>query len=280
MAYEYGGDPPGLGGAFAYAAGDPPVTGAAANCIQSSTCTAVAGTITAASISGAAASCTQTNACAAAAGTITAVAIAGAAASCTHSNTCTAAAGSITTAALSFEPVTVPEAKIAARIDFDDTAMDSLIAGLITAAREQAEQITGRLYVPTTVRRELADWPAAGAVLPVYNPTAVAISHWDGAAWVALAIETFAFAPQGYGTVVAPALGTAWPALGAVAIGPRVRIDISGGLANPGTAPEVVKLYIKALVSVWVRNPDAAQQRALEPNPLFDRLLDRERLWH
>lgn len=47
------------------------IAGAAANCAQTSTCTAVAGTITIATASGAAANCTQANACTAVAGTVT-----------------------------------------------------------------------------------------------------------------------------------------------------------------------------------------------------------------
>lgn len=177
------------------------------------------------------------------------------------------------------EPVTVDEAKLASRLDSDDVALDGLIAGLITAAREQAEQITGRLYVPAVVRQELAAWPAATDVFHVHAPRAVAVSYWSGSAWVDLAGASFSFAGDGNGTVIAPVLNTSWPTLGETAVGPRVKVDISAGPLDPSGAPEQVKLYIKALVSVWIRNPDAAQARALEPNPLFDRLLDREKLW-
>ena len=57
-----------------------------------------------------------------------------------------------------------------------------------------------------------------------------------------------------------------------------MRIDISGGLANPGTAPELVKLYIKAVVAFWVDNPTSAAGRG-EPGDQLHRLLDRERIW-
>lgn len=177
------------------------------------------------------------------------------------------------------EPVTLADAKLAARIVDSDTGLDMLITGLITSAREQAEQNTGRLYHDATERIDLADWPAVTDVLPVYGPRAVAISYWDGSAWADLAAESFAWAPQGLGAVIAPAIGSSWPALGEVAVGARVRVTITGGLADPSTAPESIKLYIKALVSVWINNPDAAQRGALQVNPHFDRLLDPERLW-
>lgn len=178
------------------------------------------------------------------------------------------------------EPVTLAEAKTAARLELSDVGMDSLIEGLITMAREQAEQITGRLYRDTTERVELTDWPASTDVLYVAEPRAVAITYWDGAAWASLNGSAFEWAGQGAGTVIAPAVGGSWPALGERAVGARVRVDITAGPTSASQVAESVKLYIKALVSVWINNPDAAQRGAMQTNPMFDRLLDRERLWH
>jgi uncharacterized phiE125 gp8 family phage protein len=178
------------------------------------------------------------------------------------------------------EPVTLTEAKTAARLELADGGMDALIEGLITMAREQAEQITGRLYRDTTERVELTDWPASTDLLYVAEPRAVAVTYWDGATWARLDPLAFEWAAQGDGTVIAPAVGTAWPALGVRAVGARVRVDLTAGPTGAAQVPESVKLYIKALVSVWINNPDAAHRGAMQTNPLFDRLLDRERLWH
>lgn len=167
------------------------------------------------------------------------------------------------------EPVTLAEAKLAARVD--GIEQDLLIAGLITTAREQAEQLTNRLFGAQTWRVELADWPTVDQLLEVYGPTAVAVSYRTGGAWTAVGPEAVAWAASGRGTVVAPALGTTWPALAAVALGPRVRIDITAG----EEAEESVKLYIKASVTHWLQAPAAAQGGTLTPNPLFARLLDR-----
>ena len=177
------------------------------------------------------------------------------------------------------EPVTLEEAKLAARVDADETSLDLLITGLISSAREQAEQVTGRSYVQATTRREFTDWPTADQVLHTYAATACAITWWDGAAWQTLDGAAFVFAPAGSATVVAPAVGASWPPLGAVAVGPRVRIDLTAGPADPSTAPDLVKLYIKAMVAGWVNNPDAVGRSALTPNPMFASLLDREILF-
>ena len=201
-----------------------------------------------------------------------------------------AAAGSVTytgTAAVvasvvdtptSTEPVTVDEAKLAARIsgtsDFDD-----LIPGLISAARQMAEQETGRDLVRKVRRQTFDTWPDAGVVLPVYGAASVAISYWDGAAWTALDGAAFVFFESGTGTGIAPAIGTAWPALGAVAGGARVRVDITAGPADPTTADACVKVYIKALVAWWIDNPSAAAPGNVQPAPYLRSLLDPVRLW-
>lgn len=176
------------------------------------------------------------------------------------------------------EPVTTAEAAIAARISSGD-ALEPMLPGLITAARQIAEQQTGKQLMAQTWRIELADWPAADRVLHIHRATAVAFSYWTGSAWVGLASNTFAFFPLCTGTGVAPAVGTSWPALGAVAGGPRVRIDLTAGAADATQVPECVKLFIKALVAHWVNQPEAATARSMAQAPFLSMLLDGERLW-
>lgn len=178
----------------------------------------------------------------------------------------------------SAEPVTTAEAAIAARISSGD-ALEPLLPGLITAARQIAEQQTGKQLMAQTWRIELADWPDADRVLHIHRATAVAISYWTGSAWASLAGSAFAFYPQCTGTGVAPAVGTSWPTLGTVAGGPRVRIDITAGATDAATVPECVKLFIKALVAHWVSYPEAATARSMAQAPFLPMLLDGERLW-
>mgnify|MGYP000924618929 CR=1 FL=1 len=177
------------------------------------------------------------------------------------------------------EPVTVAEARLAAR--FDGTVeLDSFIEGAISAARREAEQFTGRLYRPQQFRAELASWPAADELIHVYRPTVCAVSYWAGSDFVALDTGAYEYAAQGPGTLLAPALGSNWPTLADKAIGPRVRIDLTGGIADPDEVPECVKLYIKAHVAAWLDTPAAQRvSQQLNPNPLFACLLDSERLW-
>lgn len=178
------------------------------------------------------------------------------------------------------EPVTLAEAKLAARVDGDD--LDMLIEGLISAAREQAEHVTGRIYRTATRRYELRGWPSDSEPFYVHAPASCAVTYWDGASWVELEASAFAYAAGGIGgngTVLAPAAARAWPELGAQPVGPRVRVDITAGPASRDVVPECVKLYIKSCVATWINNGEALINDRLQANPLHERLLDRERLW-
>lgn len=177
------------------------------------------------------------------------------------------------------EPVSVADAKLALRIDGSE--FDALLPGLIAAARQVAEQETGRLFVQQTWRTEFADWPASDDVIPIYRATACAITYWDGAAWVALAGNAYAFAPDGHGTALAPALGTDWPALGDAALGPRVRVDLTAGVApaDAATTAECVRHFIIATVGQMVQTPELTALSAVQAHPLLARLLDSQRLW-
>jgi uncharacterized phiE125 gp8 family phage protein len=171
------------------------------------------------------------------------------------------------------EPVQPDDAKAAARID--GNAHDMLLPGYITAAREQAEQIAGRALVAQTRRHELRDWPADGEVLPEHGATAVAVTYWDGSAWASVSGVQFGAAVGG--TLVAPTSGD-WPTLPNVPARARVRIDITAG-ASYDAVPQCVRTYIMASVAHWVDNPGATSAAKLEPNPLFERLLDAVRVY-
>lgn len=176
------------------------------------------------------------------------------------------------------EPVTTAEAAAAARVAVDGPYATQL-PGLITAARQLAEHHTGRWFMQQTWRLSVADWPAADEVLPAHQATAAAVSYWNGSGWVSLSGAAFAFYAIGHGTGIAPAIGTSWPTLGDVAGGPRVRVDITAGVAAASGVDEAVKLYIKALVAYWIDTPHAATPSAEQVPAHLVRLLDGQRLY-
>lgn len=178
------------------------------------------------------------------------------------------------------EPVTLAEAKVGARVDAGDTALDDLITGYIQAARQMAEQITGQRYMQCTLRWEDDDWPDdEDDIIPAWRPTTVAVTYWTGSTWATLSSGDYAHYVCGHGTALAPAVGTWWPALGlAPGESPRVRVDLTVGVTDAALVPATVKTYIKACISHWINNPDAAPRGNTQPSPLFERLLDGEKL--
>lgn len=176
------------------------------------------------------------------------------------------------------EPVSVSEVKAALRID--DDRFDELLPGLIASARAVAEQETGRQLVSQVWRIELAEWPLATDVFNVHRATAAAVTYWDGSAWQTVATNAYAYAPNSNGTSLAPALLTSWPTLGEIAIGPRVRIDLTAGVANgsASTVPGGIKTFITALVGQMIQSPELTATAAVQSHPLLQRLLDPWRL--
>lgn len=168
------------------------------------------------------------------------------------------------------EPVTVDEVRTLLRVEGDDDAFSSIIESLIPTARQLAEVETGRRLMQQVVRYEFEDWPCDldDDPLPEADPSAVAISYWNGSAWATLATNAYAWAPSGPGrafTSIAPALNTNWPALGEVAVGPRVRIDVTVGAANQSEVPQPAKTFIAAAVGHMLADPGASGQNAPAP---------------
>jgi uncharacterized phiE125 gp8 family phage protein len=185
----------------------------------------------------------------------------------------------------SIEPVADADARVACRID--GTELDAELVGLISAAREQAEHITGRYWRLQVQRVELADWPA-GRELLLDLPAAatVAISYRSAATpddWTALASDQIRWGALGHQTSIRlRAAVAAWPELADATEWPdRLRIDVTVGPADVATVPASVQRYILASVAAWLEQPAAQRAgQALSANPLFERLLDAERLWH
>ena len=171
------------------------------------------------------------------------------------------------------EPVTVDEARQAARVS-DTSAFDAVIPNFIAAARQLAEQITGRCLMVQTHRIDLQDWPAPYDVLPIHQATAAAVSYWAGSSWVVVDPAAYEFDALDVGTGLAPKLYTSWPLLPTKAIGARVRIDLTAGATSPAAVPACVKRYILAMVSHWIETPSAATATRMEEAPFLRLLLD------
>lgn len=176
------------------------------------------------------------------------------------------------------EPVTVAEAKAAARLD--GSHWDAIVADAIKAARVVAEHQTGQHVMQQTWRTELPEWPAADELLPYLRPTTVVVQYWStSSTWVTLSSGAYVVAPADPGIVLVPALNTSWPVLGDVAAGPRVRVDVTLGATDPAAAHPACRQFIKALVGLMVADPTLTAMDALASSAYLPRMLDPARLY-
>lgn len=110
------------------------------------------------------------------------------------------------------EPVTSAEAKLYLRVDFTDD--DALITTLIAAARQRAEDITGRAFITQTLAVWFDGWPSDGVLRIKRGPvTAVSSIAYYTAASVSTTIGAadYVLIAQPQPARIMPAYGKSWP---------------------------------------------------------------------
>lgn len=174
-------------------------------------------------------------------------------------------------AAPTIEPLDLATAKLWARID--GTAFDALIAGMIVAARQIAEQETGARLITQTWRAELDDWPGFDDPFALFPVQSVGLSYWDGSAWATLAGQAVSVRDR-FGVYVRQTVGGAYAPL-VTTTGPRVRVDFTVGYGDTAEdVPQAIRQFIAAHVAYWIRNPEAALDRTMVQSPFLSGLLD------
>lgn len=169
------------------------------------------------------------------------------------------------------EPVTVAEVKLHSRISIDTD--DSLISIYISAARQQAEQLTGRSLAPRTLVRYFDEFPDS-IELPKGPITSVDWVRYVNTAGVLTTLGAGAYTldqTQLTGWVI-PAYGTTWPATLTTANAVSVQYQVGYTAAN---IPSAIKAWILLKVGTMYDNREADAEKAVIPNPFADALLAR-----
>jgi uncharacterized phiE125 gp8 family phage protein len=182
------------------------------------------------------------------------------------------------------EPITVAEAKTFCRVDTDD--QDAVLELLIQAARERAEDITGRATVQRELELRLDEFPNNEVIERPYPPLISVdyIEYLDAAgdaqrlegsptSW----IEDLYSEPGR----IRPLAGTSWPATyeapGAVRIGFTCGYAPYGSPADYGyNVPARMRQWMQARISTWFERRehlDLANVKDL-PRDYVDGLLD------
>lgn len=179
------------------------------------------------------------------------------------------------------EPVTIAESKAHTRIDIADD--DAYIAALITGAREQIEQQTGRSLITQTWTLSLSQWPREksdhdwwdgvrempisatyGSAMdiaksPFQSVSAIDILDEAGNATSWPKLDPVTGAPNWYGVAdnsfgrLARANGQAWPVPLRYTNGIRITFTCGYG-ANASDVPGALRHAIKMLAAHWYEN--------------------------
>ena len=189
------------------------------------------------------------------------------------------------------EPVSLWEAKLHLRVDFDED--DMLIASLITAARQAAETLTGRQFTTARWKQVLDCFPGpslmgvpAGqafslpghAILLFKTPvqSVVSINYLDmGSVNQTMPALTYTVDAACEPARITPVFGQIWPIclpqIGAVSV------TFDAGYGTAAQVPEGIKSWIKLRVgSLYGHREEMAvlSRGRIDPLPFVDGLLD------
>lgn len=183
-------------------------------------------------------------------------------------------------AAPTIEPITLAEAKLHCRVD--SAADDTLITGLIVAARQQAEERTGRALITQQWRYDLAAFPIDHVELP--NPplqSVQGITYLDAAGnrQTLAGTEYDVIAAESVG-VALPAYGKAWPACRAHPGSVQISFTAGYGL-SAGNVPQAIRQWILLAIGTWYAQREAVITGTIVselPRNFWDALLDPYRI--
>lgn len=153
------------------------------------------------------------------------------------------------------EPVTVEHAKLHARIDLDTE--DALVARWITAAREYAEEHTGRAWVNQTLKLTLDDWPCDGCIRlprdPVPSVSSVKYRDVNGTLTTLVADTDYQVWLEHSPPLIAPAPNKVWPPLQTGRL-KAVEVEFVAGYGASSGWPARADAAIFATLTYWSRN--------------------------
>jgi uncharacterized phiE125 gp8 family phage protein len=179
--------------------------------------------------------------------------------------------GLVELSAPTVEPVSVAEVKLHSRIGIDTD--DSLISIYISAARQQAEQLTGRSLAPRTMIRYYDDFPDS-IELPKGPITSVDWLKYINVSGVLTTLSAAAYSLDStqLSNWIVPAYGYTWPATLTTPNAVSVQYQVGYSASN---IPSSIKAWILLKAGTLYENREADSDKPVAPNPFADALLAR-----
>ncbi len=159
-----------------------------------------------------------------------------------------------------------------------NTTDDPLLSALITAARRQAENLTGRALITQQWTYTLDAFPPAAINLP--NPPLISVQsvkYLDSAGTLTtIDAADYTVHTSALLGLVAPAYGLSWPSPREVP--EAVTIAFTCGHGAAAAVPQEIKQWMLIQIGHWYANREASGVVKLEPRPFVDSLLDAYRV--
>ena len=158
------------------------------------------------------------------------------------------------------EPVTLAEVRTHLRIDPSDTSEDALISAQISAARDWAEQYTGRTLAAATLEVASDAFPADGSWIelpggPVRSVTSVT---YDNSAGSAITLSGWVFDVTGTAPRIVTAYAGTWPAARLYPGSVRVRYVAGYGDASNPLPPAIRAALLLLVGDLYAHREDTA----------------------
>lgn len=171
----------------------------------------------------------------------------------------------------SAEPLDLAEVKLHCRVDHD--AENALLTALIAAARQQAENRTGRALITQTWEL-IGDEPPCHEILlprpPVSAVTSFSYIDPDG---VTRDYTDYRLDKDAAPAAILPAYGSTWPVTRCTPGAVRIRCTCGYG-ADAAAVPAPIRQWMLLQVGHWYANREAVGDARLAPLPYVDGLID------
>jgi len=173
------------------------------------------------------------------------------------------------------DPVTLNEAKRHVNVEFNRD--DNLITALITAAREHAEEYTGRAFNTQTWTLELDAWPADGVIRLARSPTiSVSTVKYYNSAGVQTTLVSGtdyqeALTSEPARITIEP--GMTWPTVETGRLNAVEVIYVAGYGALASDVPQAIRQAMLLAIAAWYEHREELTDLALRRLPFGARAL-------